>query len=206
VAASRQYTAQRAHKEITVTTAQPPLAASEPHLVRAFPRPETTLGRVIGDREYRAAFHSRLQVPNKFVVFFYRIGLLPLLGAAKNTMLLMTIGRKSLCPRWFPVGYFRLHGDIYMISGWGRGSNWYKNIRAHPQDLQIQIGLRRFSAEAHFVQDPSEVRQVVERLITESPAEAMRLLGWDPDADCLETADFWPILKNIIFVRFVRRT
>ena len=96
---------------------------------RAFPRPGTPLSQVIGDSEYREAFHRRLQASNRFVVAFYRIGLLPLLGAGKTTMLLTTRGRKSHRLRRFPVGYFRIGGDIHLLSGWGKRANWYKNLQ-----------------------------------------------------------------------------
>jgi deazaflavin-dependent oxidoreductase (nitroreductase family) len=184
------------------TTTPPPLTPASPAL-RTFPKPNTGLALVIGDPDARRAFHRRLQASNKLVVFFYRIGLLPLLGLGKNTMLLITAGRRSGRRRIFPVGYFRLGGEIYQISGWGRSSNWYKNIHAHPDELQLQIGFRTFAAQAEFIEDPAGVQRVLEQLVTQCPAEAKRLLGWDPASDCLETADFSPCLDKVMLIRYL---
>jgi hypothetical protein len=82
---------------------------------RLFPTAESPLGRLLDDPEYKAAFHKRLQGSNRFVVFFYRIGLLPLLGAGKGTMLLITVGRKSGRIRSFPIGYFRIGGEALRL-------------------------------------------------------------------------------------------
>ena len=186
-----------------MTAAQPNTSASQSLSIRTFPRPGTALARVIGDRVYREVFHRRLQASNRFVVFFYRIGLLPLLGAGRSTMLLITTGRKSRHRRIFPVGYFRLGGEIYQISGWGTRSNWYKNIQAHPQSLKLQIGFRTFPVRAQFIEAPADVKRVAEKLVTESPAEARRLLGWDPATDRLEGADFRPLIEHVLFVHYV---
>jgi deazaflavin-dependent oxidoreductase (nitroreductase family) len=182
---------------------QPSPAAPASIAPRIFPRPDTALGRVVGDHDARQAFHRRLQAANKFVTFFYRIGLLPLLGAARSTMLLMTIGRRSGRLRIFPVGYFRFGGEIYQISGWGRSSNWYWNIRAHPDGLKLRIGFRTFPARAEFVEDPGDVMRLLGQLVTESPSEARRLLGWDPAIDCLESADFGPCADKLMLIHYV---
>lgn len=172
---------------------------------RVFPRPHTALARIIGDPISRAAFHQRLQLSNRFVVAFYRIGLLPLLGAGKTTMLLVTLGRKSRRIRRFPIGYWRIGGDVYVISGWGKDSNWYKNLQANPDDVSLQIGFRRFPVQAQVLKDRGEMRSTIERLIGESPASAQRLFGWDPESDQLSSADFSTLLEKVLFVRFLNR-
>ena len=182
-----------------------PAAPNDQPSARVFPRPETTLAQVIGDPTYRDAFHRRLQGSNRFVVAFYRIGLLPLLGAGKTTMLLTTRGRKSHRLRRFPVGYFQIGGNIHMLSGWGKGSNWYKNLRANPDDVWLQIGFRNFPVTAQFIEDPAEIKRTIERLVSESPTNARRLFGWDPDHDSLGSSDFSPVIEKVLFVRFIER-
>jgi deazaflavin-dependent oxidoreductase (nitroreductase family) len=163
------------------------------------------LAGVIGDPAYRKSFHQRLQSSNRFVVDLYRLGLLPLLGAGKSTMLLITRGRKSHRLRRFPVGYFRISGEIYLLSGWGRDSNWYKNLCANPAEVWLQIGFRILPVQAQVVEDPSEVRRTIECLIIESPANGRRLFGWDPKSDRLDRADFSPILEKVLIVKFIGR-
>lgn len=182
-----------------------PAAPNDQSSARVFPRPETSLAQVIGDRAYRDAFHRRLQGSNRFIVAFYRIGLLPLLGAGKTIMLLTTRGRKSHRLRRFPVGYFRIGGNIHLLSGWGKDSNWYKNLRANPDDVWLQIGFRNFPVTAQFIEDPAEIKRTIERIVSESPTSARRLFGWDPDHDSLGSSDFSPVIEKVLFVRFIER-
>jgi deazaflavin-dependent oxidoreductase (nitroreductase family) len=178
-----------------------PLQASR----RVFPLAGTPLAAVIGEPSNREAFHKKLQSLNKFVVAFYRIGLLSLFGAGKTTMLLITMGRKSRRLRSFPVGYFRIAGEIHLLSGWGKSTNWYKNIVANPEDVWLQIGFRRFAVLADFIENPEEIRRTIEAFLSESPSDAQRLFGWDPQRDRIEAADFTPIIEKVLFVKFAER-
>ncbi len=177
--------------------------AADPSL-HSFPSPESPLGRLLNDPAYKAAFHKRLQGSNRFVVAFYRLGLLPLLGAGKSIMVLTTLGRKSGQVRRFPIGYFRIGGEVYIVSGWGKEANWFKNLQAHPEAVSLQIGFERFPAQVQVLTDAVEIRAILERLIQESPENARRLFGWDPEEDRLDAADFSPMMEKVLFVKFVR--
>jgi deazaflavin-dependent oxidoreductase (nitroreductase family) len=178
-------------------------ATSSP--TRMFPAPDTSLARVIGDRAHREAFHARLASMNRYVVALYRLGVLPLFGAGQTTMLLVTKGRKSGRRRAFPVGYFRIGGEIHLLSGWGKDANWYKNLVAAPDDVSLQVGFRRFPARARVIQDRAEILATLERLIRESPAAAQRLFGWDPARDQWGTSDFSQVLEKVLFIKFTER-
>ncbi len=177
----------------------------QPTSVQVFPRPDTVLAKVISDPSYRKSFHQRLQSSNRFVVALYRMGFLPLLGAGKTTMLLITRGRKTHRLRRFPVGYFRIDGNIHLLSGWGRDSNWYKNLRANPTEVWLQIGFRTFPVQAQIIEDPAEFKRTLECLTLEAPDNAQRLFGWDPKADRLDLADFSPIIEKVLMVKFISR-
>ena len=172
---------------------------------RVYPVAGTPLANVIGDPAHRESFHRKLQSMNKYVVAFYRIGLLPLVGAGKTTMLLTTRGRKSGQLRRFPIGYFRIAGQIHILSGWGKDANWYKNIQANPEEVWLQVGFRHFAACANILEDSAEIRRTIETLIAESPADAQHLFGWDPQSGRLEAADFTPMIKHVLFVKFTER-
>jgi len=172
---------------------------------RVFPAADSPLGRLLNDPAYKATFHRRLQGSNRFVVAFYRLGLLPLVGAGKTTMILTTLGRKSGQVRRFPIGYFRIGGEVYVISGWGKEANWYKNLEAHPEAASLQIGFHRFPVQAQVLADAGEIRATLERLIHESPGSAQRLFGWDPETDRLEASDLSPMVERVLFVRFVKK-
>ena len=163
----------------------------------------TPLADIVGgDITKRVAFHKNIQLINRYVVALYQIGLLPLLGMGKTTMLLMTVGRKSGQLRRFPVGYTRIGGEIYLISGWGKASNWYKNILANPDKVRLQIGFQQLNVRAKFIEEAGEIRRIIEALISEAPRAAHRLLGWDPQRDRVENSDFSQIVNNVLFVRF----
>jgi deazaflavin-dependent oxidoreductase (nitroreductase family) len=181
------------------------MPAPQPTSISVFPKPGTVLANVIGDPAYRETFHQRLQSSNRFVVLLYRIGILPLLGAGKTMMLLTTRGRKTNHLRRFPVGYFRIGGDVHLLSGWGRESNWYKNLCANPDMVSLQIGFRTFPVRAEVVEDPAEMKRTLECLILESPESAQRLFGWDSASDRLDQADFAPMLEKVLMVKFVNR-
>jgi len=172
---------------------------------RAYPVAGTPLAKVIGDPAHRKSFQKRLQSMNKYVVALYRLGVLPLLGTGKTTMILTTRGRTSGQLRRFPVGYFRIAGQIHLLSGWGADANWYKNILAHPDDVALQIGFQHMAVRANILQDPIEIKHIIETLVAESPTNAQRLFGWDPQSDCLEAADFSPMIEHVVFVRFTER-
>jgi len=173
--------------------------------IRVFPRPDTVLAKVIGDPISRKSFHQWLQSSNRFIVAAYRIGLLPLLGAGKNTMLLITRGRKTNRIRRFPVGYFRVDGNIHILSGWGKDSNWYKNLRANPTQVWLQLGFHTFPVQAQFIDDPAEVKRALECLVLESPDSARSLFGWDSKCDRLDQADFSAMMEKALMVKFIGR-
>jgi deazaflavin-dependent oxidoreductase (nitroreductase family) len=172
---------------------------------RVFPVSGTPLANVIGDPAHRESFHRKLQSMNKYVVVLYRMGVLPLLGAGKTTMLLTTRGRKSGQLRRFPVGYFRIAGQIHLLSGWGGDANWYKNLLANPEEVWLQVGFRRCAVRADILENPVEIRRTIETLIAESPAAAQRLFGWDPQHDRLDAADFSPMIERVLFVKFAEQ-
>jgi hypothetical protein len=107
--------------------------------------------------------------------------------------------------RRFPVDYFRIAGQIHLLSGRGRDANWYKNILANPEEVWLQAGFRRCAVRADVLEDPMEIRRTVETFIAESPADAQCLFGWDPQSDRLDTADFLPMIEHVLFVRFTER-
>ncbi|MFM8599488.1 MAG: nitroreductase family deazaflavin-dependent oxidoreductase [Mycobacterium sp.] len=72
---------------------------------------------------------------------------------APNSLLLHTVGAKTALPRVNSLSYAR-DGDDYLVvasnGGDRRAPGWYHNLRAQPS-LQVQVGRRRFAAEATTV-------------------------------------------------------
>lgn len=81
-------------------------------------------------------------------ILLYRIGLGGLLG--HRFLLLTHTGRKSGLPRQTVlevVRYDRETGNYYIAVGFGKHSDWYKNITANPQ-VKIRSGGDRVQAKA----------------------------------------------------------
>jgi deazaflavin-dependent oxidoreductase (nitroreductase family) len=180
--------------------------AAPDHLcARSFPIEGTNLARLLADAPYRRAFHARLRRWNPLVVVLYRTGLLSLFGASRTVLLLTTRGRVSGKRRRTPIGYFRIGGVLHLFSAWGKKASWYKNMQANPQEVSIQVGLRRWAVQARALDDPVEIQTTLERFVTESPGQARYLFGWDPGRDRLDRADFSNLIRQVLVVRMEER-
>lgn len=84
----------------------------------------------------------------------YRIGLGPLFG--RLILLLTTTGRRTSRRRVTPLQYEEVDGVIYVAAGYGKSSDWYRNIAADPC-VEVQVGSRRFESLASLVTDPAAV-------------------------------------------------
>ena len=169
---------------------------------RVFPLPGTMLYDMIFKPEFRQTFHGRIKFLNRLVVPLYRIGVLPLLGMGRSTMLVTTKGRTSGRMRHFPVGYHRIDGTVIVFSGWAKDANWYKNMVVYPDDVYVQIGFQRWRARAEVVTDSQVLRGILEQFVRQCPQAARRLLGWDPQHDDPATADFSIMIEKVLTARF----
>lgn len=173
---------------------------------RSFPTAETHLFKILNDQEFRRSFRAKLKTVNPLIVAGYRTGLLPLLGFSRTVMLLTTRGRKSKKLRATPVGYFRIGGAIHLFSAWRKGASWYKNLASHPDEVWIQVGLRKRPVCAQVLTDADEIQRTLEQFVTESPGQAHDLLGWNPESDRMDSADFSTVFDQVLVVRFLTKT
>lgn len=80
------------------------------------------------------------------------------------------------------ASYDRETDTYYVASGWGKGSNWYQNLRADPQ-AAVQVGRRRFECEARLLDDVASGQMMMD-YATRHPRLARRLMaviGLDTD-------------------------
>lgn len=96
-----------------------------------------------------------LKVPS----LVYR-GPLAELMRSRCVLLLTTLGRKTGRPRSGAVSFMPLEDHFVVFSGWGVGSNWFRNIRAHPE-VTVRVGRKQMRAIAHVVEDPERRRQLM---------------------------------------------
>jgi deazaflavin-dependent oxidoreductase (nitroreductase family) len=83
-------------------------------------------------------------------------------------MLLTSRGRRTGKPRTTAVSFMPLGEHYIVFSGWGTGSDWYRNLRANP-NVQITVGRRRMPAAAYLVEEPERRRDLMRQMQTRSP-------------------------------------
>jgi deazaflavin-dependent oxidoreductase (nitroreductase family) len=98
---------------------------------------------------------------------------------SRCVLLLTTQGRRTGRPRTGAVSFMPLGDHFIVFSGWGIGSNWYRNIRANPE-VTVTVGRRRMRATAHMVEDPDRRSELMRQMQVRSsgcgPPRTMRPL------------------------------
>jgi deazaflavin-dependent oxidoreductase (nitroreductase family) len=96
------------------------------------------------------------------------VGPLAELLRSRCVLLLTTRGRRSGKPRTTAVSFMPIQDGRYVVfSGWGVGSNWYRNVRADPR-VRVKVGQREFSATAKVVEDPDQRIQLMRQMAARS--------------------------------------
>ena len=87
-------------------------------------------------------------------LYLYQLGWGPALKWIP-LLILTTEGRKSGIARHVLVEYRRHGSKYYIVSGWGKNTDWYKNVLQNPR-VTIQFGSEVFDANAIAVDNPPE--------------------------------------------------
>ncbi len=144
---------------------------------------------------------KRFKKANKLVVPLYRSRILPLLGAGKFFLLLIARGRKTGKIRRTPVEYFKHEGNIYIFSGRGVKSHWYKNIIANPNDVRIQLGFRTRKVKPVVVTDPERKKDIFKAYLLRRGEAAKRFFGWDPKQHDIDDVDFTELIEKVPIIQ-----
>jgi deazaflavin-dependent oxidoreductase (nitroreductase family) len=91
------------------------------------------------------------------------VGPIAELMRSRCVMLLTTQGRRTGRPRTGGVSFMPLGDHFIVFSGWGIGSNWYRNIRVNPE-VTVTVGRRRMRAIAHVVEDPDRRSELMRQM------------------------------------------
>ncbi len=100
-------------------------------------------------------------------------------------LLLTHMGRKSGLPRQVVLEVVKhdpATGAVYVASGFGRRSDWFRNILKTPE-VTVQMGNRRWEAMAQVL-PPEEAEAILAEYAREHPTAARnlaRLLGYPTD-------------------------
>lgn len=134
---------------------------------------------------------------NRFMLLMWRLGLgrgvngWPSVGG--RIMVLVHTGRKSGLRRYTPVNYAMIDGEIYCTAGFGRTSDWYRNIQTNPE-VELWLPDGWWTAVAEDISD-SDWRLPLLRQVLIDSGFAARAAGINPhvmtDADLAAvTADY----------------
>lgn len=107
---------------------------------------------------------------NRFMVMLWRLGLGTWGNGTKYggfIMVVKHVGRKTGLVRYTPVNYTEVNGDIYCTAGFGRISDWYRNIRANPQ-VEVWLADGRWAGIAEDVSDIDERVSIFRQVIIAS--------------------------------------
>jgi deazaflavin-dependent oxidoreductase (nitroreductase family) len=115
-----------------------------------------------------------------FMVPMFRLGFGPFFGNPFSgyIMVLKTVGRKTGKLRYAPVNYAIHDGKIYCLAGFGRTSDWYRNLRSNASSDAILPG-GAITGTVQEVHDPAERRLMI-RQILKNGGFAGFLEGFNP--------------------------
>jgi deazaflavin-dependent oxidoreductase (nitroreductase family) len=115
-----------------------------------------------------------------FMVPMFRLGFGPFFGNPFSgyIMVLKVVGRKTGKLRYAPVNYAILDGKVYCISGYRPGSDWYRNLRAHPAIEAILPG-GAIAGTATEITNPT-IRLIAIRKVLQNAGFAGFFEGYNP--------------------------
>jgi len=132
----------------------------------------------------------------KSPLLWWRMGLGKLLShtalSGYKMLVLTSWGRKSHKPRHTMLSYVLMGDRVYVSSGWGVRTDWYKNILANPH-VTVQVGGRVYSARARRVQDIDEYTNIAREMF--STGGDTHFVSW------LESFGIEPDLQDFISKR-----
>ena len=140
---------------------------------------------------------------NRFMLLLWRLGLGSYGNGTKFGGYIMVIkhkGRKTGLTRYTPVNYAVVDGDIYCTAGFGKVSDWYRNIVEDPR-VEIWLPDGRWVGVAEDVSG-IENRVYLLRQVIIASGFAGPLFGVNPKQ--LSDDDFVQMLENYRLIRIKR--
>ncbi len=126
--------------------------------------------------------HRGFLVVNRWLgVPIIRAGLAPAWGTPFGGyfVLLRTRGRTSGVMREAPLGYGLAGGNVYVMAGFGRRTQWLRNIEADP-NVEVVLPGRALAGRAEEVTEPAERLRGMRAAAIGCGLVGMATLGLDP--------------------------
>ncbi len=108
---------------------------------------------------------------NRFMLLMWRLGLGPWINfwpkVIGRILVITHVGRKSGLKRRTPANYALIDGDIYCMAGFGRISDWYRNIKANP-NVEVWLPDGWWEGMAEEVTAPEERLRLLRQVLVAS--------------------------------------
>jgi len=120
---------------------------------------------------------------NKFMLMLWRLGLARTFtiwpAVSGNILVLTHTGRSTGLKRKTPVNFAQVDGELYCTAGFGRNSDWYRNMMANPN---VEVWLPDGSWMEGTVEDVSDSPRRIElmRAVIIGSGFAAYLFGLNP--------------------------
>ena len=140
---------------------------------------------------------------NRLMVLNWRLGLGAFLNGTRwggAYMIIRHTGRKSGRPYLTPVNYAEVDGDIFCTAGFGRGSDWYRNLLAAGGG-EIWLPNGRWAVSAADAGDEPQRAALLRRVLIAS-GFAAHAFGVDPHT--LDDAALERLLEDYRLLRLQR--
>jgi deazaflavin-dependent oxidoreductase (nitroreductase family) len=112
-------------------------------------------------------------------------------------LLLRVRGRKSGLVREVPLSYLVAEGSAWVLAGFGRGTEWYRNLLADPH-VEVILPGRRCEAVAEEVLDPTVRARIMPALVRATGLVGLTI-GANPwtagDEAVLRALDWIPLVR-----------
>jgi deazaflavin-dependent oxidoreductase (nitroreductase family) len=140
----------------------------------------------------------------RFPILLYRLGLGRIFG--RRFLMLTHIGRISGRPRYAVLEVIRWDETseaYYVLSGFGRESDWVRNLRARPE-AEIMVGARQLAVTAEFLSQDDAEREILDyaRRYPVAARQLPRLIGYQVDGS---EQDYRALARHLLVVRFHSR-
>ena len=132
-------------------------------------------------------------------LLLWRTGLAPLFWALPMVVM-TTRGRKTGAPRRVMTDYTAIDGKTYVVPGWGRRNQWYRNMQADPH-ITVQRSGQTYAARAVRVTDQGELADIFCRVPRGNPMWKRFLRSWEIED---ELQDFLAKSDRFVVVRLDR--
>jgi len=108
---------------------------------------------------------------NRFMLLMWRLGLGLWINAWPKVigriLVITHVGRKSGLKRRTPANYAIIDGDAYCMAGFGRISDWYRNIKANP-NVEVWLPDGWWQGVAEEVADPEKRLRLLRQVLVAS--------------------------------------